>query len=319
MTTHLSAAVLLSTYNGQYFLRQQLDTILNQPLRDIILIVRDDGSTDDTLTILDERAEKDHRVIVQRGANIGVVASFLALVRSGVEHGAPVLFFADQDDIWRSDKIGAMVASLASRDPVRPALHYSNIRLVDAAGAPLARQLPSRPVPQFGQAITQGFAHGCCMAFNLALARLISDPPPDPRRLVMHDIWTMMVATAFGDVSRTAERHIDYRQHGRNVVGGRTGLALAAARARRILRRKEAIGRFALQAREFRRMFGDRLAPGHLRVLDRFIQAATGSLPSRMAAVCSRGFSRSGLTEDLLFRLVLVAGALRTTRPQGGG
>lgn len=86
------AAVPLSTYNGERFLSEWLDTILNQSLREIALIVRDDGSSDGRMAILDERAAQDPRVIVHRGSNLGVIASFIELVRMGVERGAPVFF-----------------------------------------------------------------------------------------------------------------------------------------------------------------------------------------------------------------------------------
>jgi glycosyltransferase involved in cell wall biosynthesis len=306
------AAVLLSTYNGERFLSEQLDTILNQSLREIALIVRDDGSTDSTVAILDARAARDSRVIVHRGTNLGVIASFLELVRIGVEHGAPVLFFADQDDVWHREKLAAMAARVMKGDGKRPALHYCAVRLVDAEGRSLRRELPLYPVPRFGQAIAQGIAQGCVMAFNAALARLIADYQPNPQRLVMHDIWVMMIATAFGTVTCEPTRFVDYRQHGRNVLGGQTGLDLLGTRLERLVRRKNA-GRLAAQAREFRRLFKNLLMPEHLRTLDDFLDASTAAFPRRAVAAWSRRFGRFGFVEDMMLRLLLVAGLQRTS------
>ncbi len=317
MTPSPAAAILLSTYNGERFLAEQLDTILNQSLREITLIVRDDGSSDGTLAILSRYASRDSRVIVHGGRNIGVVESFLELVRLGCDCTAPVFFFADQDDIWHPDKLATMTATLAVDDTGWPSLHYCAVRLVDAKGVPLARELPFYPAPRFGQSIAQGIAQGCTMAFNAALAHLIASRRPDPQQLVMHDMWTMMIAAAFGSVTCEPTRLVDYRQHGNNVLGGQTGLDLLHTRVRRLLRRKNA-GKLASQAREFRRLFGDILAPGHLRTLDDFIEAATGPLSRRAVAVWSRRFGRFGVTEDAMLRLLLVAGVQRTPLSRDG-
>lgn len=311
MTANPVAAVLLSTYNGEHFLGEQLDTILSQSLSDTLLIVRDDGSSDDTLALLDARAAKNPRVIVHRGNNLGVVASFFELVRLGAEQRAPVLFFADQDDIWHVDKLAAMMDAVMKQDQARPALHYCAVRLVDAGGVPLGRELSFFPPPRFGQAIAQGVAPGCVMAFNAALASLVVSRLPDPRRLIMHDMWIAMVASAFGTVTCEPTRYVDYRQHGGNVLGGQTGLGLLRTRLERLVHRKGA-GKLASQAREFRRVFGDMLVPEYVRTLDDFIEAATGPFFRRAISAWSRRFGRFGFVEDVMLRLLLVAGIQRT-------
>lgn len=304
-----AAAVLLSTWNGAEYLRPQLDSILGQTRSDLILIVRDDGSSDDTLSLLDEYAARDQRVTIHRGRNLGAAGSFMELIRLG-QGFAPVLFFADQDDVWATDKVGRMAARIAAFDAARPALYYTAVRLVDAAGQPLARDLPFIRPPRFGEALVQGVAPGCVMAMNAALVDLLADNQPDPRRIVMHDMWAMMAASAFGVVAGDPVKTVDYRQHGRNVIGGQTGLELLRTRIARVLRPKHP-GLLAVQAAEFRRVFGDQLSREHRATLDSFIAAATADLPHRLAAARSPRFGRIDRLDDLILRALLVGGLHR--------
>lgn len=300
------AAILMATYNGELYLREQLDSILNQTLQDIRLIVRDDGSRDGTLAVLQEYAARDSRVTVHACANVGAIASFLDLLRLG-RGAAPVFFFSDQDDIWKPEKLEVMTRRVESFDPARPGLYFTSVRLVDAAGIPLDRQLPFFPAPRFGQALVQGVAQGCVMAFNAALLDLLADRLPDPGKIVMHDMWTMIVAAAMGRVEGDPLPFVDYRQHGRNVFGGQTGWAHFRTRLTRVLKGTFA-GRLADQAGEFERLFGDGLSPADAATLRSFLAAAGAPLPRRAAAVLSPSFGRFSRTDDLLMRLLLLWG-----------
>lgn len=304
------AAILLSTWNGAEYLRPQVDSILNQTIRNFLLIVRDDGSVDGTRAMLDEYVDRDARIIVHHGRNLGAAGSFLDLLRLG-RGTAAAYFYADQDDVWQADKLALMTESLRRFDPCKPALYYTAVRLVDANARPLQRQLPFLPPPSFGQAIVQGIAQGCVMALNDSLLNLLAGRLPDPSKLVMHDMWTMMAAAAFGVVAGDPIATVSYRQHGRNVFGGQTGLNLFKTRVRRVLRGEQA-GRLAAQAQEFGRMFSDILAAEHRYTLDDFLRAATGPLDVRLSAALSRRYGRFGAVDDLLLRTLLVSGFHRT-------
>src|SRR5437870_3906176 len=101
--------VLMSTYNGEEFLRPQLDSILAQDFPEIKLIVRDDGSKDSTKAILNEYAERDDRIVIITDTlgNLGAFASFMKLVEAST---APYFMFADQDDVWLPEKASTMLA-----------------------------------------------------------------------------------------------------------------------------------------------------------------------------------------------------------------
>ena len=126
-------AVLMSTYNGEQFLREQLDSILDQENVDLNLYVRDDGSNDHTIDILSEYADKHSNVHFYRGdKNLGACGSFLELLSK--EYDADYFALADQDDIWDKDKISVAIEKLKTLPADKPALYHSNLRIVDQDG-----------------------------------------------------------------------------------------------------------------------------------------------------------------------------------------
>ena len=103
--------ILMSTYYGEKYLREQLDSIIKQTYPLINILIRDDGSSDGTLSILKEYAGKYDHVTYYEGENIGVIQSFLQLLK---ESDANVNYyaFADQDDVWLPEKIVRAVEKL---------------------------------------------------------------------------------------------------------------------------------------------------------------------------------------------------------------
>ena len=100
--------ILLATYNGEKFLREQLDSILNQTYKNFNLIISDDGSEDKTLQILKEYQEKDNRVIVyNHKKNLGVISNFEFLLE---KVNSKYFMFSDQDDVWNNTKIGSVTS-----------------------------------------------------------------------------------------------------------------------------------------------------------------------------------------------------------------
>ncbi|RYH17159.1 MAG: glycosyltransferase, partial [Alcaligenaceae bacterium] len=124
----MSVAILLSTYNGESYISAQLYSILGQMAPNDILIIRDDGSTDNTVQAIVEFS--DPRIQLMHGINIGFVASFFELLRT-VSWEHDVFMLADQDDVWLPDKISRASIALTSQDG-SPHLYCSRLRLVDS-------------------------------------------------------------------------------------------------------------------------------------------------------------------------------------------
>jgi len=212
----MKLAVLMSTYNGERFLHQQIESILKQVCSfQVDLWVRDDGSTDGTQMILQSYAD-DGELQWYTGPNLGPARSFLDLVQHCEEYD--FYAFADQDDYWYPEKLETGVKQI--KEHIGPALYFSNGRMVDMELNPLGRNIYRTAPPVDFYSVTCGAGiTGCTMVFNRELAKLIQEKPL-PKELVMHDYHMGIVCTLHdGVVIYDDDAWMDYRQHGNNVVG----------------------------------------------------------------------------------------------------
>ncbi len=217
-------AILLSTFNGETYLREQLGSLLTQTHENWVLYWRDDGSRDATVAVMRDFAAIAGQGrcvrIVQPEAHQGVTGSFLALLAAVVSTlgERDAVAFADQDDVWLPHKVERGLAALHREAPSRPALYCARQRLVDAVLAPLGTSLPSGTSNGFPASLTQNIATGCTVMLNCAAARLVAASRPAPATL--HDWWCyLMVSAAGGAVLQDNEPVVLYRQHAANVVG----------------------------------------------------------------------------------------------------
>lgn len=216
----INVAVVMSTYNGQRFLRKQIDSIMNQKRIAVSLYIRDDGSKDNTVSII--KKYKENNIHLIKGQNVGVGNSFMNCLYS-----APRNFdyycFADQDDIWDEDKISTAIDKI--KDVMHPALYCSNQRLVDAEGNTIGHRYENGEKPDLRpmKILNQNQATGCTMVWNRQLNELLVDKKRRPSKELLvkriHDAWVAMVASVVGELIYDKNAHIAYRQHENNVVG----------------------------------------------------------------------------------------------------
>lgn len=211
-----SVIVLLSTYNGEKYLSQQIDSLLSQKGVAVHILVRDDGSNDSTLSILEKYSSENTNFEYYEGKNCGPAKSFLDLIQHAGE--ADYYALCDQDDVWDDDKLLIAVEKLASFDSEKPALYYSNLRIVDENLKFFRLSHTSELFnPNRYSALTENLCTGCTAVFNYRAKEMISDKLPD--YCTMHDTWIYMVCKLLGNTYYDSEAHISYRQHGNNVVG----------------------------------------------------------------------------------------------------
>lgn len=209
--------VLMSTYNGETYLRHQMDTILNQTHENLELFVRDDGSKDSTLDILEEYASKHSNVSYIKGKNVGSNQSFLELLQLAPD--ADYYGLADQDDDWMPEKISRAVGKMQSGNYL---IYCGNKRQVDNDLKPLPNQTYPSHRPAFENAVIENICTGCTMLIAKELRDLVKDKIP--QHPIYHDWWLYLVGAYFGDVYFDKEPFINYRQHGNNQVGATVGL-----------------------------------------------------------------------------------------------
>ena len=210
--------VLMSTYNGENYLVEQLESVLSQKDVDVHLLVRDDGSKDTTLNIL-EKYETNKRIDLIKGGNLGCANSFKFLLLEAYKHRFDYDYFAfaDQDDVWFPDKLHAATLKLFAYSEDKPIMYCSNLSVVDKDLNERGLYHPKVVQLSVANSLIESIATGCTMVFNRKVLELFHDYTPHTIRL--HDLWIYHMCMLLGDVCYDAEPHIYYRLHGNNVVG----------------------------------------------------------------------------------------------------
>ena len=227
-------AVLLSTYNGERYLREQLDSVLAQDGVDITLLARDDGSKDGTVSILQGYAAHHANVILLQEENAGAEESFNRLCAYANENiQADYYAFCDQDDVWDADKLSVATKALARYEKEKPSLYFSNLRMVDSE-LNYIRNLfqPDEVKATKDMALLQIFTYGCTCVFN---RRALECYCSVERNQTFHDNWVYVLCAYLGHVCYDPIPHISYRQHGTNLSGAKlSGLSLFLHRLSKI-------------------------------------------------------------------------------------
>lgn len=218
--------VLLATYNAEAYLEAQLESLLAQTLP-VRILVRDDGSTDGTRSILERfRAANPQRIQLCEGQPTGAAKrNFLELVRAS---DADYMFFCDHDDVWHADKaektMDSMRALEAQHTKDKPLLVHTDLAVTTEDGKCIAASLmhyqrmdPRRKALR--HLLCQNNVTGCTVMINRALADLFLRGMP--QSCIMHDWWLALIAAALGEIGYVDEVTMDYRQHGDNAIGAK--------------------------------------------------------------------------------------------------
>lgn len=217
--------ILMSTYNGETYMKEQIDSILKQRDVKVRLLVRDDGSSDQTRSIL-EQYHQEGKLDWFHGGNLRSAYSFWDLIEKAPS--CDYYAFADQDDVWYEDKMISAIQQLQEHQTI-PALYFCRKRLVDQDLKPLHCDDELVTSLGLGTNLLHCHAAGCTMVFNQSLMQLLKRYKPEV--MSMHDSWILRVASACGVVVYDPNEHMDYRQHRNNVVGA-SGSAFAILKKR---------------------------------------------------------------------------------------
>lgn len=213
--------ILLATYNGEKFVKEQIESILNQTYENFNLIISDDASTDNTLNILEEYEKKDTRIkVFKKEKNKGLIDNFEFLLKNVT---SDYFMFSDQDDIWKKDKIEKSINKLKEESS---GLVYTDLEIVDEKLNVIYpsywkyKQIYKKIIKynNFEALYLNNFVTGCTI---LAKSKYIKDILPLPRnsKFVLHDYWTALIISAKDKISYVEEPTIQYRQHKNNRVG----------------------------------------------------------------------------------------------------
>ncbi|CAN5166543.1 glycosyltransferase family 2 protein [soil metagenome] len=283
-------SVVMATYNGARFVREQVESILRGSLAPDELVVADDGSSDATLEIVrsvfaSTAPAGTTLVVLEGSAPLGVTANF---ERGLLASGGELIALSDQDDVWHSDRLAAAVEAFRVDDALE--LQHADARLVDEAGAPLGASLTQALSVRAGEraALAAGRPFGTYIRRNLATGatimlrrRLVDRAVPFPPTWV-HDEWLAIIAAATGAVQFLDRELIDYRQHGSNQIG--VQVPTLRYRVRKMLEpREDRYSLLAARAAVLSQRLAELDAPAEFRILAddkaRF-EALRASLPA---------------------------------------
>lgn len=214
--------ILMSTYNGEQFIAEQIESVQHQTYTDWNLFIRDDGSSDTTPEIIQEFVAKDsriHFINAENRLNLGVIQNFYTLLQHEV---ADLYFFADQDDVWLPEKMSFMLEEAQKYPADKPLMIYTDLKVVDqdlnVLSESMIRSQSHHANTELVQELTENTVTGGVSMINHALAQLWHGHED----ILMHDWYLALLATAFGRLIYIDKPGELYRQHANNVLGART-------------------------------------------------------------------------------------------------
>lgn len=222
--------ICLATFNGEKYIKEQIESIQNQSVKNWSLLIRDDGSTDDTIRIINEISKTDNRITIieDKKGNIGVIKSFSAILGEALTQNPDYIWFCDQDDVWLPNKMHAMLNSIISKNEINestPILAHSDLRVVDQNLIQIDESLIHLIDEKYGVSpknvsinnlLHRNYISGCACVINKKLAEISY---PFPNGIIMHDWWLSLLALITGEIIYIDDKLINYRQHGNNNIG----------------------------------------------------------------------------------------------------
>ncbi len=299
--TRTKIQVLLSTYNGEKYLKELMDSVLNQEIKQLTLIIRDDGSNDNTLKILNTYLnERNIKIFAEK--NIGAIQSFFKLLKLSCPN-SDYFAFCDQDDIWERDKLSKAISKFNEFPEEIPLMYCSRIRLVnDKLDIIKYSKIPRKP-PSFNNALVENIATGCTIVINNSARKLLLKKTP--LSALMHDWWIYLTVSAFGKVIYDIEPKILYRLHSSNAVGIDTNFIRRwNKRIRRFAKRKNKFP-VTQQIKEFQKIYGNYLPKDKEKILKKLIDSQK-TLKSRVFYAFSGEIYRQSLMDEFILRILII-------------
>lgn len=233
--------VLLSTFNGQKYFNDQINSILNQEKVEIHIRIRDDGSSEEFQKYL-ASYESYKNLKITYGNNIGIARSYWRLLNSIRDlESYDAIAFADQDDIWLSNKMIHGLKILDSNQP-SPMLYSSGYKYIDSSSKLIGSFKPKNSFLKPQNFYVQNICLGATQVFNRAAVQILQNFPPP--RLLMHDAWAGLIISYLGSVYLDGEETIHYRLHDSNAIGRKSRVCAAREFRKNVFRHLKELDHF---------------------------------------------------------------------------
>lgn len=297
----MTVQILLSTYNGVKYLKPLIDSLLQQDYHQVSILVRDDGSSDSTVDLLQEYAAIHNNIQVVYGENIGFVESFFNLIELA-DSNADYLALCDQDDVWQPHKISEAIKCLQQYSQDIPLLYGSRAVLVNQNLEMLGyTKIPQKKL-SFQNALVECTLLGCTSVFNQATRQQLLGK--FPRYAYGHDWWIYLVVSAFGSVLYDDSPKILYRQHDKNVFGISPNIIKSFQMKMHRFFTQGQQQLVVKQAEEFRRLYTSLLDNNHRNILDIFLDKKC--LEQRLSYALFSDVYRQAPIDNLILKILLI-------------
>ncbi len=293
--------ILLSTYNGEKYLEQQLHSLLSQQHVTIDILVRDDGSTDRTCDILD-RWQQRGQLTWYKGENMGWAMSFMHLLAHSHDD-ADYYAFCDQDDIWLPEKL-LRATSMIAESGREGILYCSNANYYRNGHVEGLIKPPGLHYDLY-TAMVKCITVGCTMVFDKVLATEMKQHLP--RVVPAHDFWVYQVASSIGTVCYDDTSNLLYRQHAHNQIGQKRTFSEIWTRRMKTLRTFWHDHSREEMAIELLRCHGDKMPSANRAAVEEMAHYRK-SVVSRLRLFFDKRYTMGHFTNDFFLRLRILLG-----------
>lgn len=296
--------ILMSTYNGEKYITEQLESLLNQTYPNIKIFIRDDGSKDRTVEIIKKFQQKSRNIFLTEGENIGFINSFFELLN--ISDKADYYAYCDQDDVWMEDKIERAVNFLEKTDVSKPALYFSNSDYYDGEMNFLATAEKNKTY-NFRNSLVECVTQGMTMVINNKTRETIIKNRP--QTCLYHDWWTYMICSGFGEIVYDDKSLVKYRRHNKSVtVEGKSKIQLFVWRFKEFLI-GNSLKQIKKQLQEYEKFYSDNLTEENKKLLKLFTNERYNFLTALKKTFYPKRFRRK-IIDEISVRILFILGKL---------
>ena len=292
--------VLLAVYNGEKYLREQIESVLNQTVTDIKILIRDDGSVDASCELIDEYCSKyPQKIFKIDGLPTGSAKqNFAELLK---QCDSDYIMFCDQDDVWLPNKVEKTLEAIKANDNggKTPVLIHTDLKVVDnnlniISPSFFEFQRLYQDNITLSKLLVQNYVTGCTVMINRALAQICGEVP---KECIMHDWWLALVAQLFGKIICLKQPTMLYRQHSDNQVGAKAsyGIALIKRKLKTINQVKNNYNATYLQADLLLKHYADSINEEQLKILQIYKKMCGMSKLNKIKTMQKYGFKKCTL------------------------
>jgi glycosyltransferase involved in cell wall biosynthesis len=304
--------IVMSTYNGEKYIREQIESILNQSYTNWRLLIRDDGSSDRTLEIIEEYAKKLNGKVYfinDSDKHLGAAMSFFKLLNYST---ADYIMFCDQDDVWLPNKIEITLKKMRDLEklyPDKPILVHSNLKVADVGLNTINEsfwkyQKLNPNFKRLNNLLIQNNVTGCTVMMNKKLKDLLKSVPDNA---IMHDWWFALVTSAFGVIDYIDKPLILYRQHGANDTGAKKyGIYYFINKTLKYDEAVKSINKIINQGKEFYYIYGNMLTEEQKDIVYNFITLFEVGRIRRIYRIFKYRFFKYGFLRNFGFIIVML-------------